>query len=135
MLKLFKIIALSSLLIVGSAISSYGFLLPPGPFTPTADAPTDVAGTTQNVAAAAQGVAAQLQTYANNATAAVKAAKKEYMSKFTGFMNGLFQKKEKKDMPGAKTIEETKIADIYDANSVKQAFCQVFHLPKHKGKK
>lgn len=126
MFKLFKIIALSSLLIVGSAISSYGFLLPPGPFTPTADAPTDVAGTTQNVAAAAQGVAAQLQTYANNATAAVKAAKKEYMSKFTGFMNGLFQKKEKKDMPGAKTIEETKIADIYDADSVKQALYELF---------
>ncbi len=114
------------MLILGSAMSSYGFLLPPGPFTPTGDAPTDVAGASQNIAATAQGAAAQLQTYANNATAAVKAAKDKYMSKFTGFMSGLFQKKEKKDMPGSKTIEETKTADIYDANSVKQALYELF---------
>ena len=126
MIKLVKIIALSSLFVGISNVSSYGFLLPPGPVTPTVDAPTDVTFGLKNVGSTAQNVAAQAQTYANNATSAVKAAKKEYMSKFTGWMGGLFQKKEKQDMPGSKTIEETKIADIYDADSVKQALYQLF---------
>ena len=126
MIKLLKIIALSSLFVGMSNVSSYGFLLPPGPITPTVDAPTDVTFGLKNVGSTAQNVAAQAQTYANNATSAVKAAKKEYMDKFTGWMGGLFQKKEKQEMPGSKTIEETKTADIYDANSVKQALYELF---------
>ncbi len=126
MIKLLKIIALSSLLIFGSALSSRAFLLPPGPITPTIDGPTDAMAVVENVGATAQNVAAQAQAYTNTATAKVKAAKKKYMDKFTGWMGGLFQKKEKQDMPGSKEIEESKIADIYDANSVKQALYELF---------
>ena len=126
MIKTLKIIALSSFLVLCTGMVSHAFLLPPGPFTPTIDVPTDVTFTLKNVGSVAQNVASQAQTYANNATAAVKAAKKNYMDKFMGFMGGMFQKKEKQDMPGSKSIQESKIADIYDADSVKQALYQLF---------
>ena len=126
MIKFLKIITLSSLLVVISGISSQAFLLPPGPVTPTVDAPTDVAFTLKNVASTAQNYAAQMQAYANNATKAVKAAKSNYLGKFTGFMGGLFQKKEKQAIPGSKTIQESKIADIYDPEDVKKALYTLF---------
>ena len=65
MIKLVKIIALSSLFVGILNVSSYGFLLPPGPVTPTVDAPTDVTFGLKNVGSTAQNVAAQAQTYAN----------------------------------------------------------------------
>lgn len=126
MIKTLKIIALSSFLFLSLGEVSHAFLLPPGPLTPTIDAPTDVTFTLKTVGSTAQNVASQAQTYANNATKAVKAAKKNYMDKFMGFMGGMFQKKEKQDMPGSKSIQESKIADIYDADSVKQALYQLF---------
>ncbi len=126
MIKLTKIAALSSSLVVFSGLTAHAFLLPPGPVTPTVDAPTDVTFSLENVGATAQMYAAQAQTYANNMTKAAKSAKKKYMDKFTGFMGGLFKKKEKQAIPGSKTIQESKIADIYDAESVKKALYTLF---------
>lgn len=126
MKKLTKIVTLSSLLVMISGLTAHAFLLPPGPVTPTVDAPTDVAFSLKNVGSTAQMYASQAQTYANNATKAVKSAKKKYMDKFTGFMGGLFKKKEKQAIPGSKTIQKSKIADIYDAESVKKALYTLF---------
>ena len=126
MIKLTKIAALSSSLVIFSGLTAHAFLLPPGPVTPTVDAPTDVTFSLENVGATAQMYAAQAQTYANNMTKAAKSAKKKYMDKFTGFMGGLFKKKEKQAIPGSKTIQESKIADIYDAESVKKALYTLF---------
>ena len=125
MIKLIKIVTISSLLVVISGMSSQA-LLPPGPASPTVDAPTDVAFSLKNVASTAQVYSTQMQTYANNATKAVKAAKSNYLGKFTGFMGGLFQKKEKQAIPGSKTIQESKIADIYDSEDVKKALYTLF---------
>ena len=97
-----------------------------GPVSPTADPGTDVLFGLRNVGATAQQYAAQMQAYANEATQKVKAAKKKYMEQFTGFMGGLFKKKEKAAIPGSKTIQESKIADIYDPESVKKALYTLF---------
>lgn len=132
MIKLTKIAALSSSLVVFSGLTAHAFLLPPGPVTPTVDAPTDVTFSLENVGATAQMYAAQAQTYANNMTKAAKSAKKKYMDKFTGFMGGLFKKKEKQAIPGSKTIQESKIADIYDAESVKKAL--IYAVPGLSGR-
>ncbi len=126
MSKLTKIIMLSSLLVMLSGAASHAFLLPPGPVSPTADPGTDVLFGLRNVGATAQQYAAQMQAYANEATQKVKAAKKKYMEQFTGFMGGLFKKKEKAAIPGSKTIQESKIADIYDPESVKKALYTLF---------
>lgn len=126
MIKLTKIMTLSSLLVLVSGLAAHAFLLPPGPVTPTVDAPTDVTFSLKNVGSTAQMYASQAQTYANNATKAAKAAKKKYMDKFTGFMGGLFKKKEKQAIPGSKTIQESKVADIYDPESVKKAMYTLF---------
>ena len=126
MIKFLRIMALSSLLIIFSGKMSEGVLLPPGPVSPTLDAPTDVTFGLKNVGTTAQSVAAQAQAVANEATSKVKSVKKKFMDKFTGFMGGLFQKKEKISLPGTKTVKETEIADIYDADSVKKAMYQLF---------
>ena len=75
MIKLTKIAALSSSLVIFSGLTAHAFLLPPGPVTPTVDAPTDVTFSLENVGATAQMYAAQAQTYANNMT---KAANRTY---------------------------------------------------------
>ena len=54
MIKLTKIAALSSSLVVFSGLTAHAFLLPPGPVTPTVDAPTDVTFSLENVGATAQ---------------------------------------------------------------------------------
>lgn len=135
MIKLTKIAALSSSLVIFSGLTAHAFLLPPGPVTPTVDAPTDVTFSLENVGATAQMYAAQAQTYANNMTKAAKSAKKKYMDKFTGFMGGLFKKKEKQAIPGSKTIQESKIADIYDAESVKRLYIRCSWLIRSIAKK
>ena len=126
MKKVTKIIMLSSLLVMFSGLASHAFLLPPGPVSPTADPGTDVTFGLRNVGATAQQYATQMQAYANEATQKAKSLKKKYMEQFTGFMGGLFKKKEKAAIPGSKTIQESKIADIYDPESVKNALYTLF---------
>lgn len=121
-----KIMMLALLLSGGICFSAQAFLLPPGPFTPTMDAPTDVGFTLKNVGSAAQQLATQAQTFANTQVQALKALKKKYGDKFTGFMGGIFKKKEKQPIPGSKTIQKSKIADIYDPASVKKAIYTLF---------
>lgn len=108
MIKLTKIAALSSSLVVFSGLTAHAFLLPPGPVTPTVDAPTDVTFSLENVGATAQMYAAQAQTYANNMTKAAKSAKKKYMDKFTGFMGGLFKKKKSRLFPAPRRFRNPK---------------------------
>lgn len=122
--RLFFLFLMSFLLI--SADQSYAFLLPPGPATPTIDGPTDVTHFLKNVGSAATNVASQAGAYMQEQVKIVKAAKKKYMDKFTGFMGGIFKKKKKKAIPGSKTIQESKIADIYDPESVKKALYTLF---------
>lgn len=121
-----KIIVLSCLISFGISFSAQAFLLPPGPVSPTLDAPTDVGFTLKNVGSGAQQLAAQAQAFANTQVQNLKALKKKYGEKFTGFMGGIFKKKEKQPIPGSKTIMKSKIADIYDPASVKKAFYTLF---------
>lgn len=101
-------------------------LLPPGPVSPTVDGPTDVQFSLKGIGSAATNIQAQASTYMQEQTKLIKAAKKKYMDKFTGFMGGLFKKKEKKAIAGTKEIKETKIADIYDPESVYKAMYKLF---------
>ncbi len=106
--------------------TAMAFIVPPGPVTPTIDGPTDVQFSLKGVGSAATNIQAQASAYMQEQTKLIKAAKKSYLDKFTGFMGGLFKKKEKKAIAGTKEIKETKIADIYDPESVYKAMYKLF---------
>ncbi len=106
--------------------SSVAFFLPPGPVSPTVDGPTDIQFSLKGVGSAATNIQAQASTYMQEQTKLIKAAKKSYLDKFTGFMGGLFKKKEKKAIAGTKEIKETQIADIHDPESVYKAMYKLF---------
>jgi len=126
MIKLVKISIFSSLLVVFSGLAAQAFLLPPGPVSPTTDAPTDVMFSLRNVSGTAQQYAASAQAAVNSQVQSLKAMAKQYAASFKGFMGGLFKKKEKAAIPGSKTIQKSNIADIYDPESVKKAMYTLF---------
>lgn len=128
-ISLYKIYFLVSMIIAGLGLSSFSamaFLLPPTPVSPTTDPGTDVSFYLKGVGSTATNVSAQASAYMQEQTKILKAAKSKYMDKFTGFMGGMFKKKEKKAIPGSKTIKKSKIADIYDPESVKKAMYKLF---------
>lgn len=124
--KIFFLLAVVVCISLSMSGNTNAFLLPPGPVSPTVDGPTDVQFSLKGVGSAATNIQAQASTYMQEQTKLIKAAKKKYMDKFTGFMGGLFKKKEKKAIAGTKEIKETKIADIYDPESVYKAMYKLF---------
>lgn len=128
-MNLKKIYFLVCMVIAGLGLSSFSalaILLPPTPVSPTTDPATDVSFYLKGVGSSATNVSAQASSYMQEQTKMVKAAKKKYTDKFSGFMGGMFKKKEKKAIPGSKTINKSKIADIYDPESVKKAMYKLF---------
>lgn len=108
MIKLTKIAALSSSLVVFSGLTAHAFLLPPGPVTPTVDAPTDVTFSLENVGATAQMYAAQAQTYANNMTKAAKSAKRNIWTSLPALWAGCSRKRKSRLFPAPRRFRNPK---------------------------
>lgn len=120
-------IYISALLVAcGITVSANAFLLPPGPGTPTADPVADVLFFLNTASTAVQNATAQASAFIQNINQQAKAALSKYVGKFTGFMGGIFKKKEKQPLPGSKEIQESKLVDIYDPAAVQAIMYQLF---------
>lgn len=105
--------------------SSYALFGIPGPFTPTVDAPTDAGFSIKSVGATLSSASSSAVSFMKEQVQAAKAAKKAYEDQFTGMLPKK-ERKERKNVPGSKTIKETKVCNIYKPASVKKAFYKLF---------
>ena len=115
-----------TVLCVSLSFSAKAFLLPPGPGTPTVDVISDVTFFMDTVSVNMQAVTAQAGAYMQTINQQAKATLSKYTGKFTGFMGGIFKKKEKQPLPGIKEIKESKKYDIYDKASIMEAVYELF---------
>lgn len=126
-MKKYKIYLISILTACTMAMSVGAILPPPpGPGSPTVDAADDAIFFVNSATAQIQNVTAQMSAYIQNINQQAKALMSKYVGKFTGFMGGIFKKKEKQPLPGNKEIEKSKIADIYDPIAVQEALYKMF---------
>jgi len=127
-MKKFKIknYLIAILAAVTITFSANAFLLPPGPGTPTVAPIEDALFFLNTAQTAIQNATAQASAFVQNINQQAKALVEKYVGKFTGFMNGIFKKKEKQPLPGTKKIQESKVADIYDPASVQAAMYDLF---------
>ena len=114
-MKKFKIknYLIAILAAVTITFSANAFLLPPGPGTPTIAPVEDALFFLNTAQTAVQNATAQASACIQNINQQAKALVEKYVGKFTGFMNGIFKKKEKQPLPGTKKIQESKVADIF----------------------
>lgn len=136
MMKYF-IYALQIMLLLGffKPVPTEAFLLtPPGPASPTLDAPSDTAKGFDAAVTKTTAMLEQASAKADELSTQMKSAKEA--GPFSSFMNALKEKglkalsmKKEKGEPvveGTQTVEECKIADIRDEASVSKAFKTLF---------
>ncbi|MBR1605347.1 MAG: hypothetical protein IJ660_04490 [Alphaproteobacteria bacterium] len=121
-----KIFLIVAVLCVSFSHGVRAFLLPPGPLTPTVDVVSDVTFFMDTVTVNIQNVTAQAGAYMQTINQQAKATISKYTGKFTGFMGGIFKKKEKQPLPGTKEFKESKKYDIYDKASIMEAVYELF---------
>ncbi len=114
------------LIACGISVSASAFLLPPGPATPTVDPVTDVLFAINSAQTQVQNVTAQVSSKIQEINQKAKAMVSKYVGKFTGFMSGIFKKKEKQALPGVKGIQKSKLVDYQNIEEVQTLMYKLF---------